>query len=123
MKKIFCFGNEYVENDDLAFILADELNLSGFEFIKCYSPDFLMEHKGDLFILDVAKGIEKVEIIDDLAYLSNNKLVSLHDFDLGFFLRLLKEMNKLGNTKIIAVPFGYNKEKAKEEVIEILRKI
>ena len=122
MIKIFCFGNEYVENDDLALILADELKIENIEFVKCYSPDFLMEHEGDLTILDVAKGINKVEIIDDANYLNNNKLVSLHDFDLGFFLKLLNELGKLGKLKIIAIPFGYDKQKAKEEIIDIITK-
>lgn len=121
--KIHCFGNPYVEEDSLALELADELEIEGLEFIKCDGPDFLMDYEGDLIILDVAKGIEKVELIDDPNKLSSNNMVSLHDFDLQFFLKLLHELGKLGKLSIVAVPCYYDKELAKKEVSLILKSL
>ncbi|PLW80110.1 hypothetical protein C0585_04310 [Candidatus Woesearchaeota archaeon] len=119
-QKIFCFGNPYIKEDSLAIELADELKIKGFEFVKAYSPDFLMDYSGDLFILDVAKGISKVEVVEDTSFLSSNEMLSLHDFDLQFFLKLLDELGNLGKVKIFAIPLDYDKEKAKFELKKLI---
>ncbi len=42
------------------------------------------------------------------------------DFDLGFFLKLMKETDKIEKIKIIALPVDYTVEDAKEELEEII---
>ena len=121
MKKVLCFGNEYIKEDALAKEIADELKLPGIEFIKCDNLNQIFDYdEKELLILDVAKGITEIAIFDDINKLRAKSINSLHDFDLGYFLKLMKEMGKLDKINIIAIPIGYDKEKAKEKLKEIL---
>ena len=57
-------------------------------------------------ILDVAEGIKEVVVLgfDDIDKLENDKVFSMHDFDLAYNLKLLKKMELLDDIKIIAIP-------------------
>ncbi len=119
MKTVLCFGNEYVKEDALAKELADELKIKGVTFLKCDSFDQVLDYpNNDLFILDVAKGIKKLTVVQDIDKLNTNNIISLHDFDLGYFLKLMKETGKITTITLLALPIGYNKKKAKEEIEE-----
>lgn len=117
MKKIYCFGNPDLVEDSYALELADELGKDKslnkinkklnqtFEFIKCTPPDFLLSiNEKEIIIIDVVKGISKVEIIKDIDKLKETKTSTMHDFDLCTVLKLLKETGKLKNLTIIGVP-------------------
>jgi Ni,Fe-hydrogenase maturation factor len=114
MKYLLCFGNPYLDEDNLAIRLADSFlkeKLAGnarfkaVEIVKCISPDEILNYAGkDFFILDVVKGIKEVMLIDDIDKLNVGSMVSLHDFDLGFFLKLMKETGRVERVKIIGIP-------------------
>lgn len=53
---------------------------------------------------------------DSVAALETGKIYSMHDFDLAVTLKLLKKLKLLDSVRIIAVPMGYDGEKAMEEV-------
>jgi len=116
---ILCFGNPYIEEDNAVINISDELIAEGYNIIKCTSPEEIMFYTDKEFIiLDVAKGISKPVIIDDAKNLNFNNMISLHDFDLNFFLKLF---NELGHKfKVVAIPFNYNRKKLKEEIKKIL---
>ena len=119
--KIYCFGNEFVDFDALAKQLGSTLKIKGVEFVKADSPE---EIKGDnVVILDVAKGIDKVVVLEDVSKLKSMTPCSCHDLDLGFYLQLKKELGELGSVKIICVPIDYSLEKAKTEVASVLKKL
>ena len=132
--KIFCFGNPYVEEDNAALKLADIFSAStadkkagkplvGFEFIKCETPDYLLDFEGEtIFILDVVRGIKEVSIIDDIAKLEPHSLVSLHDFDLCFFLKLIQAAGQVRNIKIIGIPYCRKASEVKDEVTKKLKR-
>lgn len=121
--KIYCFGNEFLENDSLAKEIADEIKIDGVSFIKCDSPtDIVLEEK-EIIILDVVESIDKTIIIDDINQLKDNKIYSLHDFDLSFFLQLMKKTNQINKVRIIGIPMKGNKENIKEDIIKIINKI
>lgn len=121
--KIYCFGNEFLENDSLAKEIADEIKIDGVSFIKCDSPtDIVLEEK-EIIILDVVEDIDKTIIIDDINQLKDNKIYSLHDFDLSFFLQLMKKTNQINKVRIIGIPMKGNKENIKEDIIKIINKI
>lgn len=122
MITVLCFGKEAIKGDMLAKEIADELVIDGIEFVKCSNVDDLLSYSGNVYIMDVAKGLKEVTLIEDITKLEVNKLISLHDFDLGFFLKLMNEIGKIKNVKIIGIPMGSNKEDAKKEVIKILKK-
>lgn len=117
MRQVFVAGNPIVKEDSLALKVAEELGeeLEGVEFKKIDSLAEIGEIPAELCIIDVAKGIEKVEIIRDLEKLQELKLVSLHDFDLGTELLLYKKIGKVKSVAIIAIPQGYDLGNAVEE--------
>ncbi len=120
MTKIFVFGNPLVEKDSLALKVAERLKgrVKGIEFEAVGSLDEV-EKKEDLYIMDVAFGIEKVQLIEDLEKLETKHPVSGHDFDLAIELKLLKKIGRIGKVRIIAIPAEYNVEKAVEEVKQV----
>jgi len=120
--RIYCFGNEFLEDDSLAKEIADEIHLPGVEFIKCNSPEEIF-NQDNIIILDVVDSINKATLIKDLSKLKNHNTVTLHDFDLSFFLKLMKEMKKIKKINIIGIPMNGNKEKIKEDIINLLNKI
>ena len=117
MKSVFVAGNPLVKEDSLALKVAEELGkeLTEVEFKAIDSLDEIEEIPDNLCIIDVAKGLEKVEVVKDLEKLQELKLVSLHDFDIGTELLLFKKIGKVKNVTIIAIPLGYNLMKAVEE--------
>lgn len=133
MKKIYCFGNPDLREDSYALELADELGKdkslnNKFEFVKCINPDFLLDiNDKEIVIIDVVKGINKVEIINNIDKLKETATTTMHDFDLCTVLKLLKETGKLKEIIIIGVPQKstyndnkntHNKKNIKEEKIK-----
>ncbi len=124
MKKIFVFGNEFFEGDEVAKNLAKQINNSNFEFIFAESPNEILNAEKDLIILDVVKGINEVKLLENIDDLVLENSVTCHDLDLGFYLKLMKSTGKITTVKIIALPYGnYNYDKLKKDVELILQKL
>jgi len=125
-KIVFVFGNRLEESDSIAPRVADRLRgkFSDIEFRETDEPADLLEAKSrETWILDAADGIQKVTLIEGAEkLLAAGAPVSLHDFDLQFELQLLQKIGALGKLKIIAIPCGYNIEKAAAEAGAILAK-
>jgi len=115
--KIFVFGNELVEKDSLALKVAKKLKgkIKGIEFEAVESLDTIKKRQ-DLYIMDVAVGLEKVQLIEDLNKLQTKQPVSGHDFDLAMELKLLRKIGELGKVRIIAIPAEYELKNAVGEV-------
>lgn len=125
MKTVLCFGNPHLEEDSITTQLADELNVTNFEFIKCMYPDELYNYKNvdEIYIMDVVKGISEVKIITDLNKIKQTSSVSPHDFDLSFVLKLMEATGQLKALKIIGIPLGIKKQEIKAQVERILSNI
>lgn len=122
MRKIFVFGNPLVGADSLALRVAERLSgkLRGVEFVAVACLDEVKER--DFWGLDVATGIGKVEVIEGLERLEAVQPISGHDFDLALELKMRRKVGRLGKVRIIAVPVGYELERAAEEVKRIILK-
>lgn len=118
--KIYCFGNEFVKEDALAQTIVNDINIDGVTFIKTDRPEVLLEEQGEVVILDVVKGINKLTIITDIDQLKERNILSLHDFDLGFFLKLMKEAGTITKVHIIGLPMSGEKASLKQELIALL---
>jgi len=122
--KILVFGNPLVEKDNLALKLIPKLKkeFPKIEF-KHLDPNENLESEikdGKLVILDVVEGIDKIMIINDIDKLKVDKIYSMHDFDLGYNLKLLKKIGKLDSVEIIGLPMKMSEDEAFEGVKKML---
>jgi Ni,Fe-hydrogenase maturation factor len=123
---VLCFGNEYVDFDKLPLTLSKELEkeFPKIEFVNCETPNQIMDYVNyNIIILDIVKGIKKIQIIEDFDKIKTRKIFTLHDFDLGLFLKIIKKVEKIDNIKIIGIPMNYKKEKAKSEIKKLLNNL
>lgn len=106
---VYVFGNTDVSMDNKAILAAKKLENKipdvSFVFIKPNEDvPFINEKK--VIILDTVQGIKQVELIEgkDIDKLILPSRGSVHDFDLGFQLKYLKKLGKLGEVFIIGLP-------------------
>jgi Ni,Fe-hydrogenase maturation factor len=118
--RVLCFGSEIAGNDDTALRVCELLkdDFPNVEFIVCHDPSEILEHQGDAIILDVVRGIDHVHFID-VDLLKEKRLYTLHDFDLGFFIKLVKEIGG-PNPRILGLPYGRSAQGLLSEVKHIL---
>jgi len=124
--KVLCLGNPIVPEDSVALEIADEIKNDYVVFEPCLSvDDFLREaeREEELILMDVARGIDKIEIIDDPDKIDLKEKFTLHDFDIGFFIKLLEGLGDLPKITIIAIPVHMGKEMIRIELPEVLKKI
>jgi len=122
---LLVFGNEFLKEDNFAIKISKEIKLPNTEIIRCYSVGDMFKIQGydKVFILDVVKNIKEVTLITDLDKIKDKKIFSMHDFDLGFNLKLLKEVNQINDINIIGIPQQGDKESIKKEIKEIVEKV
>ncbi len=123
--KLLVFGNLIEEKDNLAIKLLPRLReeFPQIEF-KEFDPNENLEAEiqdGKLRILDIVEGIDKVMVIKDIEQLKQDKIYSMHDFDLGFNLKLLHKIGKLKEIEIIGLPMKMKEEEAIEEIRKIIK--
>jgi len=121
--KVSVFGNPDLKEDSLAVKLVPELKIEfpGVEF-KVEDPvEGLKPPKNGLWvILDVAEGVDKIRVFEDIDKLVDERRVSLHDYDVGMELKLLKKLGKIKKLKIVAVPMEMKKSRALKEIKDVL---
>ncbi len=124
MKKIYVAGNPLVREDSIPVRLMDRLQkrFPGIEFHELEPTDNLPEEK-DLNIIDTVIGIDDIKVIRDIDKIVTGKIYSMHDFDLGFNLKLMKKAGKLRSVKIIGVPPNMSEEKAFEDISKIVEEL
>lgn len=105
--KVWCFGSS-VEGDDLAWRVGKELGL------KCTGNVHDLE-SGDV-VVDVVRGLEEIRFVR-LDELVSDKSLSVHDFDLGTYLRLMKGILKV---RVIGIPWDYPLKRAVSRVKSLL---
>jgi Ni,Fe-hydrogenase maturation factor len=123
--KFYVMGNFLVEIDSLPVkilpLLKKEMPMH--EFIEFDpSEDFQPENKS-LNIIDTVLDINKVRLTNDIDKIIVQKAYSLHDFDLGYNLKLLKKFGMIEKVNIIGVPPTLKEDEAVEEIKEIITKI
>ncbi len=123
--KILISGNLLVEEDNLAMKILPELKKRFPDIVfREFDPNENLEDlEGNITILDVAKGIDEVRLIKGLDKIEASEIYSLHDFDLGFNLKLLKKIGRLDKIRIIAIPYNISEKQALNQVQLILRKL
>lgn len=112
MDKIYLVGNELVEEDSLPVKLKEDLvkSFPGIIFEEFDPTENLPEDVGHLVLIDTVMGIEKPMIFTDIDAFSSQKAYSMHDFDLGWQLKLYKKLKMIDKVSIIGIPMGSKKE-------------
>lgn len=124
--RILVFGNPLVKEDALPLELLPDLQreFPNLEFVEFDAAEDLEKEvrDGELLIIDSVKGLDRVRLITDIGCISTSKIYTMHDFDLGMTLKLLKKMGMLKGVKIFGVPTSYGKKKAMKELKKLLGK-
>lgn len=123
---IYVFGNEDLDFDNNAIKVAEKLKDSvekcEFFFVKT-NQDLPFAGEKDIVIMDTIYGIKDITLLtdDDISNISQGKRTTAHDFDLGFQLKYLKKIGKLGKVTIIGLPM--EKDMDYLRIQSILRKL
>lgn len=118
--RVLVFGNPLLEDDSAALCIAKKLEgtLADVQFVRFDTSEDLEKEGENPVILDVILGIRKPRLIG-LSEILLQKPYSLHDFDLGWNLLLLKKLGKIKNAAIVGVPA----KKPTRETVLIARKL
>lgn len=105
--KLLVFGNPAIPADNLAVKVGKALEKEGIGVLHLEDPlGLLALNLDDYLILDVAERIAEPRILTNLDNLNLGRLCSLHDFDMAYFLKLMKATGKLDRVRILALPQG-----------------
>ena len=122
--RVYVAGNPDVALDSVQFRILKRLRkeFPDVEFAEIDPSDIIPEEE-DLVIIDAAEGIGAVRTIEDMDLIESGKRFSLHDFDLGFGLKLMKKAGKLGRVRIICIPMNMEEAAAfdgvRKEIIKL----
>jgi Ni,Fe-hydrogenase maturation factor len=123
--KVYVLGNSLVDGDSLPLKIIGQLReiFPKIEFVELDPTENLLEEE-NLVLIDTIVGIDKVRVLtlEDLDKVELSPRNSVHDFDLGFQLKLMKKLGKVKNVKIIGVPVDYNQKMAVGEISKVLTK-
>lgn len=102
--KVLVFGNPLAKVDSAAVKIAEKLKgTPNIEFVRFDTAEDLEKEGSNPVILDTVIGI-KIPRLVELNELELSKVFSLHDFDLGWNLTLLKKLGKIKSATVIGVP-------------------
>ncbi|MBU0636988.1 hypothetical protein KKH16_02140 [Patescibacteria group bacterium] len=121
-KTIYIFGNPLLCFDNLPIKLAPKLKkaFQEIDFIIQDPNENLKPKNNELIIIDTVVGLKKVTIINSIKKIELSPTCSMHDFDLGFNLKLLKKIGKLKKIIIFGIPTKIDEEEALKQLINLI---
>jgi hypothetical protein len=124
MLTIYVFGNPLVKEDNLPLKLIGKLRkeFPSIEFKEFDTVEDLELDK-ELNIIDTVKGIKKVELIEDIDKIITDKIYSMHDFDLGYNLKLFKKMKMIDKVRIFGIPSDMDEKVVFEQLKKLIKSI
>jgi hypothetical protein len=120
--KILVFGNPILRIDSMPIRLLPDLRkrFPDVEFRE-FDPNENLEREGrDLNIIDTVQGLDRVTLLSDIDSFQSSPRISMHDFDLGYSLRLLKKLKLVDSVKIFGVPMMISKKDALEQLCALI---
>jgi hypothetical protein len=124
--KVYVLGNRLEECDSLPLKLLPRLKklFKEIEFVELDPTENLPEEE-NLVLIDSVVGIDKVRVLtlEDLDKVELSPRNSVHDFDLGFQLKLMKKLGKVKDVKIIGVPAGGDLKEVAGDLKAIINKL
>lgn len=124
--KVYIFGNEDLDFDNKAILVAKKFKKTiencDFIYVKP-NQDLPFVDREEIVIMDTIEGIDDITLINDdqIQDISLEKRTTAHDFDLGFQLKYLKKIGKLGKVTIVGLPMAWDIDYLR--IQSILRKL
>jgi hypothetical protein len=123
--KILVFGNQLVGIDSLPLRLMPQLKeiFPDIEFME-FDPNENLENEGrDLNIIDTVEGIRNVRLITekDIDLINGQRVFTMHDYDLGYNLKLLKKLNYIDRVRIFGLPMKISEKAALAQLSALIR--
>ena len=121
--KILVFGNPIVKVDSVPLKLIGKLRekFPEIEFRE-FDPNENLENEGrKLNIIDTVEGIERVTLITDIDAIRTQHVYTMHDFDLGHALKILKKLDYIDSVRIFGVPMKISESDAIEQLTSLIR--
>jgi hypothetical protein len=120
--KIYLVGNILVDKDSLPIKLKNSLAAvyPDFEFIETDPTENFIPEEGSV-VIDTILGLSTIKIFDSLDEFIGHRMISPHDYDLGFHLQLLFKLKKINKIRIIGIPDNQDYDKALIGIIAILK--
>jgi Ni,Fe-hydrogenase maturation factor len=121
--RVLVLGNPLVDSDSLALKLLPSLKerFPNIEFEEADPADIDLEQ--DPIVIDVAKNVKKVVLIDDAKRLQSDDALSIHGLGLAEMLSLMETAGRKVSVKIICVPEKMSPKLALEKITPMLRAI
>lgn len=125
MKTIYLIGNTLVPEDALPLQIKEKLiqRFPNITFKEFDPTENLPEGSPDLTMIDTVKGIDRVCLFRDIDSFTSQKAYSMHDFDLGWQLKLYRKMGKVEEITIIGIPMGMDEKTAYDQVAVVLDRL
>jgi len=129
-RTILCFGNPLLDFDSLALKVGDKLKKNylnnDIDIIFISQLDELFNYNlQKVYILDIEKNLKNndVRLLHDIDKIQNHVINTLHDFDLAYFLKLLKAMGRINDVNIICISSCGNIDAIADKVNNIINNI
>ena len=108
LKTIYYFGNidSSLDNAVIKIIPALKKEFPKIKFKYLDPNEDLSFDDDNPVILDTAVELREPTLITDLNNIAIKKSTTMHDFDLGFNLKLLKKLGRIKDVRIIGVPIN-----------------
>lgn len=121
---IFVFGNPDLPEDSLPIRLLPKLKerFPDIDF-QIKDPNEDWDIPEEMVMIDTVAGIDRVTVFSDLDRFVSAPRLTLHDFDLGSYLKYLKKLGKLKNIKIIGVPPTMSEELTLKQTTAMLNQL
>ncbi len=120
---IYIFGNPILEFDNLPIQLKPELEkiFPEYNFIITDPNENLKPDNKKLVIIDTIVGINEAIVLDNIDKIQDSPRYSMHDFDLGFNLKLLQKIGELEKVIIFGLPIKSKKKIILEQLVKLIQ--
>lgn len=119
---MFVFGNPDLPEDSLPIRLVPKLRekFPDIDF-QIKDPNEDWDIPEEMVVLDTVAGIDRITVFSDLDRFMNAPRLTMHDFDIGSYLKYLKKLGKFKKIKIIGIPPTISESQALSELPDSIR--
>lgn len=122
MRTVTVFGNPDLPEDAMPIVLLPELRkkFPRIEFVHQDPNEDCRPPENPWYIIDTVKGIPGVRLVTDTDLIQVKKRLTMHEYDLGMHLTLLKKIQPDLEIRIIGIPINGKRDDIVEGVSNLL---